>query len=279
MKAVTILFRKKRMISRLNILLYIYILIFHFPQLSFSQSNWFWQQPLPTGNEMKGIYFPTPEVGFTVGTLGTIEKTTDGGASWVKLVSGVSVNLGAVFFMNANTGIVTGDSGTILRTSNGGSSWNSISSPAQYFLYDVMFPTDLVGYIIGIVNIYKTTNGGFNWIQLTNFGGFTIDFYNESFGAMGGTQRLDYTTNGGVNWISSGLSFGFLDQVIGISQTEINTIIGLTNSSDRVLKTTNSGNNWIEYYFGPTLDDIPRSSTFINSYTGYLVTEDRKSVV
>ncbi|MBK8550687.1 MAG: hypothetical protein IPL53_06350 [Ignavibacteria bacterium] len=98
MKTHYTILHKNTLILRTQILLFVLLTVFVSAKASYSQSTWFWQQPLPTGNEMQGIYFPTAQTGFTTGTLGTIEKTTDGGESWIQLVSGVTVNLSGVFY-------------------------------------------------------------------------------------------------------------------------------------------------------------------------------------
>ncbi len=69
-----------------------------------SQSTWFWQQPLPTGNLMYGLDFVNEQVGFAVGTVGTIMKTTDGGTNWNLLNSNTSVTLLSTSFINLLTG-------------------------------------------------------------------------------------------------------------------------------------------------------------------------------
>ncbi|MDQ3020610.1 MAG: YCF48-related protein, partial [Bacteroidota bacterium] len=47
-----------------------------------SQSTWFWQQPLPTGNYLYSVDFVNTNTGYAVGTVGTIMKTTNGGGNW-----------------------------------------------------------------------------------------------------------------------------------------------------------------------------------------------------
>ena len=59
--------------------------------LAFCQ--WTWQNPKPQGNDLKSVKFATPDVGYTVGTVGTIMKTTDGGVTWTHLISGINTDL------------------------------------------------------------------------------------------------------------------------------------------------------------------------------------------
>ena len=43
---------------------------------------WFWQNPLPQGNDLLGASFVDANTGTVVGDYGTIVRTTDGGNSW-----------------------------------------------------------------------------------------------------------------------------------------------------------------------------------------------------
>ncbi len=47
-----------------------------------SSSQWFWQNPLPQGNNLRGASFVDANIGTVVGDYGTIVRTTDGGNNW-----------------------------------------------------------------------------------------------------------------------------------------------------------------------------------------------------
>ncbi|MGB4893571.1 MAG: hypothetical protein WBO94_03625, partial [Nitrospira sp.] len=48
-----------------------------------------------------GMFFHDPQLGWAVGSGGTILKTTDGGRKWKKLSSGTTSLLTAVYFQDA----------------------------------------------------------------------------------------------------------------------------------------------------------------------------------
>ena len=134
------------------------------------QAGWFWQNPLPQGNRLWSVYCLNDTTGFTVGSFGTILKTTDGGANWVSQASGSTVWLRSVHFpMDALTGYTVGWYGTILKTTNGGANWVSQSSGTTNGLNSVHFPVDAqTGYAVGSGGvILKTTDGGTNWVSQT----------------------------------------------------------------------------------------------------------------
>ena len=60
------------------------------------------------------------QVGFAVGSQGTILKTYDAGANWQQQISGTSLRLNKVFFKDFDFGFAVGESGIILRTTTGG---------------------------------------------------------------------------------------------------------------------------------------------------------------
>jgi hypothetical protein len=86
----------------------------------YSFAQWTTQNPLPTGNSLRAVYFPDANTGYAVGMNGIILKTIDAGTNWVLQASGTTNNLKSVFFTDANNGYVVGDHGTILKTTNGG---------------------------------------------------------------------------------------------------------------------------------------------------------------
>ena len=65
-----------------------------------AQSGWFWQNPLPQGNDILSIHFVDTNVGTAVGMNGTILHTTNGGVVWTAQTSGVTNSLYSVFFTN-----------------------------------------------------------------------------------------------------------------------------------------------------------------------------------
>src|ERR1044071_2099062 len=67
-----------------------------------ASSQWFWQNPLPQGNNLRGASFVDANTGTVVGDYGTIVRTTDGGNSWMIQSSGTTQNLWAVSLADVN---------------------------------------------------------------------------------------------------------------------------------------------------------------------------------
>ena len=87
-------------------------------QICFAQ--WFWQNPLPQGNNLNAVSFSDEDNATAVGDFGTIIRTTNGGASWTIQESKTTHNLRGVCFTNENNGTAVGESGAILNTNDSG---------------------------------------------------------------------------------------------------------------------------------------------------------------
>ena len=71
-------------------------------QLCFAQ--WFWQNPLPQGNDLEKVYSFNQNTAIAVGATGTILKTIDGGLTWSFQTSGTEKRLKDVYFIDEQTG-------------------------------------------------------------------------------------------------------------------------------------------------------------------------------
>jgi photosystem II stability/assembly factor-like uncharacterized protein len=76
----------------------------------------------------QSICFPSAKVGYTVGSIGSIFKTTNSGESWQALREGGKLSVSdigfrAVHFCTEQQGAIVGDAGTVWTTQNGGVTW------------------------------------------------------------------------------------------------------------------------------------------------------------
>ncbi len=157
-----------------------------------------------------------------------------------------------VFFLptNPNYGWVCGFNGIVIRTTDGGNSWYGSQIAGAYHLEHIHFPSQNVGYSSGPDGIYKSTNGGVTWSNITPnefadyWGCYFID---ENIGLVigggcNGTQRFYRTSNGGQSWTlfqgnepNSGLTDLILYNPNGL---------GYAVSSGRLWQTTDGGFTW-----------------------------------
>ncbi len=154
--------------------------------------------------------------GLAVGDNGYFLRTTNGGNHWDTgrlQVTGVVLfrneSLQAVSIVDQNFAVAAGYDGVVYKTFDQGVTWQSIgypNLPGEFYISDVKFVTHDIGYITGnrpgIPNsLYKTTDGGTTWTQLSINAGQAVDFVDVNHGWMINVGGLGYrTTDGGVNW-------------------------------------------------------------------------------
>ena len=92
-----------------------------------------WTQLDIEGDFFRSIHFPSANVGYMVGSAGTIMKTTDAGQQWKKLRDGSKISVSNipfqdVFFVDEDKGYIVGHDGVFWRTLNGGDDWQEVTS-------------------------------------------------------------------------------------------------------------------------------------------------------
>ncbi len=152
---------------------------------------------------------------------------------------------------------------------------NPLNSSDQ--LLNIQFFNINTGYVTGQNSIFKTTNSGINWINIsstTGSGYYALHFLNQNTGYVGGhynsyNGRILKTTNGGQNWIA---------QQTGLYDVEVNTIYAIdeniviigenfAGTNGQIFKSTNGGQNWVRVFFSAYkgIECIK----FINNFTGF----------
>ncbi len=151
---------------------------------------------------------------------------------------------------NTNYGWVCGFNGQVLRTTNGGTTWIGSTIAGADHMESIHFPTLSIGYTSGVEGIFKSTDGGANWIDITPdyfsdyWGCFFLDANNGMVVGDGcGTrpQHFYRTSNGGTTWTlfsGSEPNSGLTDVMLMPSG------IGYASSSGKIWVTTDAGYSW-----------------------------------
>jgi len=105
-------------------------------------------------------------------------------------------------------------------------------------------PTHLYGvYFVdvntGIIDQFKTTNGGINWVQTNFFSGLAMNFPTQIVGYRV-ASGISKTTNAGDNWFSQPNPG---DLLLDVDFVNSNTGYACGNAAT-IIKTTNGGSNW-----------------------------------
>lgn len=218
------------------------------------------RQFLPTDQALDGVFFSSSNVGWVIGTNGTILHTVDAGEHWEKQDSGVKKDLNAITCINENDCWVVGRQGTILRTYNGGQQWENVSLKSSAGLNALNFSTAHTGWAVGDRGlVVHTRDGGLTWMQQYvemilfpdgPFAGPThlkaVVFVDEKRGWVAGTNGIARTVDGGQTWIKKNIEGSFIGLVShdGINVWAIND--AMPEETNYVSR--NAGKTWKKWY-------------------------------
>ncbi len=159
------------------------------------------------------VYFPTAGIGYAIGPNDMVDsvltyKTYNGGTTWNKVSAqfcSISTGIQKVYFINTMIGFLVLYGNGIYKTTDGGLTWTEKST--IWDLNDVQFPSPLVGYAVGDMEIAKSIDGGETWniIASNNPQPLASVFFidnNTGFasGGSSGGGLIQKTIDGGMNW-------------------------------------------------------------------------------
>ncbi len=171
---------------------------------------------------LSSIFFVNPKKGVCVGYHGTVLKTDDGGARWVKVPVPAAYYLTGVYFTSETTGFIVGEFGTLLSTSDGGATWAPVvlgKGKLDVIFNDIDFSGPF-GWIVGeFGTVMRTVDGGRSWKQLDIGAGeymlFGVDVLDKGRVVITGADGLVLVSeNGGGSWKKADL--GVKNQVFGV---------------------------------------------------------------
>ncbi|MCX7833792.1 MAG: T9SS type A sorting domain-containing protein [Ignavibacteria bacterium] len=184
---------------------------------------------------------------------------------WSECNSGVTTTLTSAWALLSSDAVwVCGYSGTVLKSTNFGFNWVNLTGngiPTNVQLINICGVSGnknialTAGYLGSDTWVWRTTNGGINWVQVFyQASGFinSIWMFDQSLGFMMGDpvgQRwsLWKTTNGGFSWDSTGLYLPQAGSETGYNNSMFcyypKIWFGTNNS--RIYYSTNLGNSWI----------------------------------
>lgn len=225
-----------------------------------SQSNFTLMNPLPTGNDLTDVQY-IDGVFYACGWYNALIKSTDKGETWQTISTSLnSSTIRKVCFVNKDTGYFsTGyiSEGGLYKSTNGGINWVLVNASAPEIS---MFVSEMVGFGRG----KKTTDGGLTWNSINVPGAGNIVetyFFTENHGyVVGNNNNLYRTSNGGLNW-----NMVYVGRVY--SMYFINSQIGYASgTSGKFIKTINGGTSWITVAVSTSSYDKIK---FISQNTGY----------
>ena len=264
---------------------------------SYAQLTWEYLNPIPTSSELNEVQFVTKEIGWAIGSWGTLIHTTDGGFSW-KLQSTPLDDICGISFINESYGWLIGvkltgeyywgyplGMGYVINTKDGGESWQQQIELPVYTTspFSIFFIDKNIGWATYTpydkdynATIIKTSDGGINWsiqdsidLNITDTYfidsqiGWAVGGWSETFEAM-----ILRTDDGGENWRhQSGGVKGVLGSVFFINEN-IGWAVGNDNT---ILCTHDGGTIWEVQSIAQNLSNHQFTSVyFTDSNKGFI---------
>jgi len=152
-------------------------------------------------NDFFDVYFLDTQTGYISGHEG-IFKTTDGGYTWTQIYQESLAYYKSIYFLNYDTGFAGGALNIPnIMTTDGGASWTNANM--NFELSSMCFVSQSVGYVGGADGIWKSTNSGQSWTNVSTTPTLEIAFKNGSLGIAGGYNLISTTQNGGASWTTA----------------------------------------------------------------------------
>ncbi len=228
-----------------------------------ARAGFYWANPQPTGNPLRGIDFESPTSGYAVGAMGTTLHTTDGGATWQVTSSpgALAPQLEDLIVLAPGVLLAAGEAPGIHRSTDGGATWTPVPNPANGILRNLFRLDGSTIFAVGDNGrAIRSTDGGATFSSLTALSGQLDDQYwrDMQTGYVIGQSATRRTTNGGQTWLAipnvpdGGNFFGgdisFLDANNGWIVTDF-----------EAYRTTDGGANWFDLnhpFQGPIYQDV-----------------------
>jgi photosystem II stability/assembly factor-like uncharacterized protein len=223
------------------------------------------------GGPIDAMAFINDSVGFVVGysSPNFIDKTTDGGQSWLTY-SANDIGSYGLMFVDEAIGFNAGSDIVIKKTTDTGATW--VQKIIKDDFTNVWSISEHIAFAVGEV-VYKTIDGGWTWNSTfpydpENIGLASVFFIDSLTGFVGTNNlvRVYKTTDAGETWIRKNVTgVNVLNESI-YDIFFINNSLGFASTGGgAVIKTTDGGENW----FATTNSVYGVAIQFLDSLNGF----------
>ncbi len=139
--------------------------------VSVGHSGWNWGNPLPQGNTIRALDFHGG-TGYAAGDFGTLLRTTDAGATWTGIQTGITSDLNRVDAISAQS-VVIGGGCSARRSDDGGATFHRLPfTPSELScregVQSISFPSSVTGYLLlHDGTLLSTSDGGASFSRRT----------------------------------------------------------------------------------------------------------------
>jgi photosystem II stability/assembly factor-like uncharacterized protein len=262
-----VLLRKEFIMKNTAILIITLIIL----QTGFTNSQWLVQNTGANLN-INSVDFVDADIGWAAGDNSKVYHTTNGGTTWTVItVPGNPVNFTNLVSKEIDK-MWPGAKNMIFGTTNGGANWFSTFLGTHVTLgamdeqggnlYAAAYELNAAEDTIISANVYRSTNNGVNWLQLTkvmmNANGDPVHgvdvklgmkFMSNDTGYIATVRGVYKTVNGGLNFIFLQTSPPSPKVVVAGSNNLSGTntfFVGVDKPNKlEIYKSTNGGNTWL----------------------------------
>jgi len=226
--------------------------------------------------------FHSTDKAWVVSRKGELLHTSDSGTSWDTISQTAIARFAVTSFINSRLGWAINRNGQIWKTLNGGQEWSELAFPEYEGVHiespeQIRFVDELHGWIKDAFSIWRTEDGGVNWVRCLLMGQHESKFWqptnasflNASMAWVSSTNGLIHrTTNGGKTWHTQEVVANHLD--VRLVQF-INERTGWVSISDgNIYRSDDGGISWQRQTLVGDRIAI-RSLHFVSSNEGWAV--------
>jgi photosystem II stability/assembly factor-like uncharacterized protein len=222
--------------------------------VSVGHSGWFWGNPVPQGNALFDTDF-TGTTGYAAGQFGTLLRTTDAGATWTGLATGMTDDLTELDVIDGTT-VVVGSECALRRSDDAGESFRRLPfTPSEARCTRQVADLSFVDRSIGLIvlktgTVLATSDGGRSFSPRTALPGTqqaggsaepTAVLMTATDRALATTSggKVFLTTDGGRSWDEVHSSFGALRDIFMDGSAGV-----VAGDNGAFAATTDSGATW-----------------------------------
>ena len=166
----------------------------------------------------------------------TLLRTTNGGKTWIRSVLPIFSFSTSIAYPQKDSVFVSGGNGSIWRSIDGGISWSEQRAPTGIALHTIRFLDGRRGFAGGDGGILLgTTDAGDHWSSVDPAVGkgvqlLSMDFLDQSVGAIGCDSCFSSTTNGGLTWTFHRLPWDYTNSLTTVKIVDSHTVAAFSNS-------------------------------------------------
>ena len=183
-----------------------------------------------------------------IGDVPGVFHSIDGGASWTPVPNPSTGRLRHLFVGGDGDLFAAGENGEIIKSSDAGANWVSIG-PGVGDIRSQWWADDDTGFAVGLEVAHKTTNGGADWAQFTEFDFFgynEVAFADANLGYAISDFAYVETTDGGNTWthFDQFVEPLYRFRTLYLSSSHWLTVTNLEGAS--LWETTDGGDTWTD---------------------------------